>query len=209
MGRATARAPMEKPSALKAPLFKRLVDELDESARHVALDLGAVSTQMLSLLGRFRCCVEIADLARNDGLHRLNLEQEQNERLATAESLLPEHRVGDPVDIVYCWDLLNYLKPAAISALVAAIGTRTHPGARAHALIVYSEHTMPERPGRWLPAQDGVLIDQAVPSPAMPAMIEAPRYSPEFLGRIMGGVAIQHARLLANGMQEFVFRFGS
>ena len=56
-----------------------------------------------------------------------------------------------------------------------------------------------------MPAEDGVLVNQAVPSPAM---IEAPRYSPEFLGRIMGGVAIEHARLLANGMQEFVFRFG-
>lgn len=205
MGRATARAPMEKSSALKAPLFKLLVDELDESSRHVALDLGAVSTQMLSLLGGFRCCVEIADLARNGGLEQLNADQEQHERLAAAESLLPEHRVGDPVDLVYCWDLLNYLKPDAISALMAAIGSRAHPDGRAHALIVYYERTMPERPGRWLPAEDGVLVDLAVPSPAT---IEAPRYSPEFLGRIMGGVAIEHARLLANGMQEFVFRFG-
>lgn len=205
MGRATARAPMEKPSALKSPLFKLLVDELDESSRHVALDLGAVSTQMLSLLGGFRCCVEIADLARNGGLEQLNTEQEHNERLAAAESLLPEHRIGDPVDLVYCWDLLNYLKPDAISALMAAIGTRAHPDTRAHALIVYSERTMPDRPGRWMPAEDGVLVDRSVPSPAM---IEAPRYSPEFLGRIMGGVAIEHARLLANGMQEFVFRFG-
>jgi hypothetical protein len=55
-----------------------------------------------------------------------------------------------------------------------------------------------------MPAEGGVLVDQAGPSPAT---IEAPRYSPEFLGRIMRGVAIEHARLLANGMQEFVFRF--
>ena len=205
MGRATVRAPMISPSALKAPLFKLLIDNLDESSRHVALDLGAVSTQMLSLLGGFRCCVEIADLVRNGGLEQLNADQERHERLAAAESLLPEHRVGDPVDLVYCWDLLNYLKPDAISALMATIGTRARPGGRAHALIVYFERTMPDRPGRWMPAEDGVLVNQAVPSPAM---IEAPRYSPEFLGRIMGGVAIEHARLLANGMQEFVFRFG-
>ncbi len=205
MGRATAKAPMEKPSALKSPLFKLLVDDLDKSSRHVALDLGGVSTEMLSLLGGYRCCVEIADLVRNDGLEQLNADQEQNSRLAAAESLLPAHRVGDPVDLVYCWDLLNYLKPHAISALMAAISSRAHPECRAHALIVYSERTMPDRPGRWIPVANGVLIDQAVPSPAI---TEAPRYSPEFLGRIMGGVAIEHARLLANGMQEFVFRLG-
>lgn len=206
MGRATARAPMEKPSALKAPLFKVLIDDaLDDSARHVALDLGAVSTQMLSVLSMFRCCVEIADLVRNGGLELLNADQEQRDRLVTAESLLPAHRVEDPVDLVYCWDLLNYLKPDAIAALMTAIRSRAHPRGRVHALIAYSERTMPDRPGRWLPAADGVLVDKAVPSPAM---IPAPRYSPEFLGQVMGGVGIEHARLLANGMQEFVFRFG-
>jgi hypothetical protein len=205
MGRATARAPIEKPSALKAPLFKLLVDELDASSRHVALDLGAVSTQMLSLLAGYRCCVEVADVVRNGGLEQLNADQAQNERCAAAELLLPRHRVGDPVDLVYCWDLLNYLKPEAISALAAAIRTRAEPHARAHALIFYSERTMPDRPGRWVPAENGVLVDQAN---ASPAMIAAPRYSPELLVRIMGGVVIEHARLLANGMQEFVFRFG-
>jgi hypothetical protein len=205
MGRATARAPMDKSSTLKAPLFKLLVDELDESSRHVALDLGAVSTQMLSLLGGYRCCVEIADVVRNGGLTQLNADQAQNERLAAAELLLPRHGVGDPVDLVYCWDLLNYLKPEAISALMAAIRTRAQPQGRIHALIVYSERSMPDRPGRWVPAANGVLVDQAA---ASPVMIPAPRYSPELLVRV-GGVTIEHARLLANGMQEFVLRLGS
>ena len=205
MGRATARAPMDKLSALKAPLFKLLVDELDESSRHVALDLGAVSTQMLSLLGGYRCCVEVADVVRNGGLTQLNADQAQSERLAAAELLLPRHGVGDPVDLVYCWDLLNYLKPEAISALMAAIRARAQPHGRAHALIVYSERTMPDRPGRWVPAETGVLVDQAA---ASPVMIPAPRYSPELLVRV-GGVTIEHARLLANGMQEFVLRVGN
>jgi hypothetical protein len=206
MGRATARAPMEKPSALKAPLFRQLIDELDESRRHVALDLGAVSTPMLSLLGGFHCCVLIADLVRNDGLAKLNADQEPAERLAMANSLLPPHRPDDPLDLVYCWDLLNYLKPLAISALMMAIRSRARANGRVHALIFYSERTMPDRPGRWLPTEDGVLADQSVPSTTS---IQAPRYSPETLGRIMGGAAIEHARLLANGMQEFVFRFNT
>jgi hypothetical protein len=202
MGRATARAPMEKPSALKAPLFKLLVDELDESSRYVALDLGAVSTQMLALLGGFRCRVEIADVGSEEGRARLHSDVDRASRIAIAESLLPAHKADDPVDLVFCWDLLNYLKREALTALMSAIAARARPGARAHALIVYSERSMPERPGRWVPTDDYLLVDKA---PATP-MIEAPRYSPEYLGQSMAGFAIEHARLLANGMQEFTFR---
>ena len=206
MGRATVKAPMVKPSALRVPLFKSLIEQLDDDARHVALDLGSVATEMLSLLGRYRCCVDIAGLADDDGLARLDAAADKEQRVAIAESLLPKHRPedpADPADLVFCWDLLNYLKPDSISALMRAIASRIQPGAQAHALIVYSDKTMPERPGRWVPTEDGVLVDRA-PS-AM--MIAAPRYSPEVLGRIMSGFTIRHARLLANGMQEFVFRF--
>ena len=202
MGRATARAPMEKPSALRAPLFRQLIDQLDDDARHVALDLGSVATEMLDLLGRFRCRVEIAGLADDGGLARLDAAEDHEQRIAIAESLLPRPRPDDPADLVFCWDLLNYLKPEAIAVLMSAVAARMQPGACAHALIVYSEKTMPERPGRWVPTADGLLTDRA-PSPAT---LVAPRYSPEFLGRTMRGFTIVHARLLANGMQEFVLR---
>jgi len=203
MGRATARAPMDKPAAaLNAPLFRLLVDQLDTAGRHVILDLGAASTPMLSLFGGSRCRVEIADLACDGGIGRINTETDPDILVTTAESLLPRHQSDDDVDLVFCWDMLNYLKPEAISALMNAIAARAHAGALAHALIVYSERSMPDRPGRFVPTGELKLVNHAAPA----ATMEAPRYSPEFLGRIMGNFAIEHARLLANGMQEFLFR---
>jgi hypothetical protein len=203
MGRATARAPMEKPSALKAPLFRLLVDRLEAGGRHVILDLGAASTQTLSLLGRFRCRVDIADLASDGGIERLNAEEPGDALVARAESLLPKLRSNDDAfDLVLCWDLPNYLKPAALTALMAAIALRARPGALAHALIVYSERSMPDHPGRFVPDEDLKLVNRARPG----AEIKAPRYSPEDLGRIMRGFATERAMLLANGMQEFLFR---
>jgi hypothetical protein len=203
MGRATARAPMEKPAAaLNAPLFRLLVDQLDTTERRIILDLGAASTPMLSLLGRSRCRVEIADLASDGWLDRINAEAPADVLATMAESLLPRHEAEDAVDLVFCWDMLNYLKPEGVSALMAAIAARARPGTLAHALIVYSERSMPARPGRFIPSEDARLINRAAPG----ALIEAPRYSPEFLGKIMGRFKIEHARLLANGMQEFLFR---
>ncbi len=193
---------MDQPSALKVPLFRQLLDQPDTLGRRVVLDLGAASTPMLSLLGQSRCHVTIADVGCGDGIGRLNEEEPADDLVTIARSLLPEHRAADAVDLVFCWDLLNYLKPEAVTALMIAVAERARPGALAHALIVYSERSMPDRPGRFVPDEDYMLIDRAVRG----AMIEAPRYSPEFLGRIMAPFAIEHARLLANGMQEFLFR---
>jgi hypothetical protein len=203
MGRATARAPMEKPEALKAPLFRLLAEQLDEAARLHVLDLGAASTPMLSLLGRSRCRVEIADLASDGGIGRMNEELPPGELGLVAESLLP--RRGGPdeaIDIVLCWDLPNYLKPKSLSILMNAIGARARRGALAHALIVYSERTMPERPGRFVPTEDVMLVNRGAAGSEIPA----PRYSPDDLRRVMGSFAIDRAMLLANGMQEFLFR---
>ena len=86
-----------------------------------------------------------------------------------------------------------------------AIGRRARAGAFAHALIFYAELDMPAQPGRFIPTADGELIDHSSPGSTIPA----PRYSPEDLGKSMGGFVIERARLLGNGMQEFLFRLES
>ena len=189
--------------AFHAPLFHDLVAGLDATERHVVLDLGAASTAMLALLGRSRCRVEIADLAHFGGIDRLNATEPGPALAAVADSMVPNQLPGDAIDLVFCWDLPNYLTLNALSALMNAIGHRARPGALAHALIFYSERDMCEHPGRFVPTADGELMDYS----ATREMIAAPRYSPEDLGKSMGRFVLDRARLLSNGMQEFLFRF--
>lgn len=160
---------------------------------------------MLALLGRSRCRVEIADLAQFGGIDRLNATKPGPALARAARSQLPNRLSDDPIDLVFCWDLPNYLSLASLSALMEAIGRNARPGALAHALIFYADLDMKEHPGRFVPTADGELIDQSGPG----ASVSAPRYSPEDLGKSMGRFAIERARLLSNGMQEFLFRLGS
>ena len=62
---------------------------------------------------------------------------------------------------------------------------------------------MPSTPRRFVPTEHCGLIDLSEPG----VCIDAPRYSPEELGDNMAGFVIDRARLLSNGMQEFLFRF--
>ncbi|MDH3374715.1 MAG: hypothetical protein OEM85_15215 [Gammaproteobacteria bacterium] len=203
--RASRPLPPDSPAALHAPLFQDLLAGLDTTGRYVILDLGAASTAMLALLGRSRCRVEIADLAHFGGIDHLNTAAPGPALADAAESLLPNRLPDDAIDLVFCWDLPNYLTLDALSALMGAIGRRVRPGALAHALIFYAGRDMKQHPGRFVPTADGQLIDLSAPG----AMIAAPRYSPEDLGRSMGGFLIDRARLLGNGMQEFLLRLGS
>ena len=203
--RARPGVPPGSTAAFHAPLYHDLVAGLDADKRHVVLDLGTASTAMLALLGRSRCCVEVADLAYFGGVDRLNRTEPGPVLAGAAESLLPNRLSDDAIDLVFCWDLPNYLTLNALSALMVAIGQRARPGTLAHALIFYADRDMKEYPGRFVPTPDGELIDHSLASKG----VAAPRYSPEDLGKGMGRFVIDRARLLGNGMQEFLFRLES
>ncbi len=189
------------PAPFHAPLFHDVVARLNADERHIVLDLGTASTAMLALLGQSRCRVDIADLAHFGGVDRLNA-AEAGSTPVRAGALLPSRGLGDPVELVFCWDLPNYLTLNALSALMTAIRERARPGALAHALIAYADRDMNEQPGCYVPTPEGELVDLNVPG----STIAAPRYSPEDLGKHMAGFVIDRARLLSNGMQEFLFR---
>ncbi len=198
--RAKAPAPPGVPVAFHAPLFQELVTGLEPTKRHVVLDLGAASTSMLALLGRSRCRVEIADFLYYGAVDELNAAETS---AAVASSLLPTPLPGNEFDLVLCWDLPNYLSLDALSALMTAIKRRSRPRALVHSLIFYAEREMSETPGHFVPAADGELVDRNT----WRASVPAPRYSPEDLTNNMGGFMLDRARLLSNGMQEFVFQY--
>ncbi|MEO7385826.1 MAG: class I SAM-dependent methyltransferase [Gammaproteobacteria bacterium] len=194
-----AKPPPAEPVPLNAPLFRRLVASLSEERRSVVLDLGAVRPETVALLTPYRCRLEIADLA--GGLAGLDAETDWNLLRDRAEDLLPPAR-REPVDIVFCWDLFNYLQRPAITALAERIAARMRPGGFAHLLIVYSGTTMPASPSQFAPFADGRLTETATTG----GLRNAPRYTPEDLGKCLRGFRSDSAMLLRNGMQEFLFR---
>jgi len=193
------------PAPFHVPLFKDIVAELKPNERHVALDLGAASTEFLSLLSGTRSRVEIVDLAHFGDLSRLNETGPGTALDGAAETLLP--RPGEEaIDRVFCWDLLNYLTLDGVSALMRAIGRRAAPGAVAHALIAYSDREMNACPARLVPVSADQLVDRRGPA-EWGKSVASPRYSPEDLEDNMGGWIIDRVRLLSNGMQEYRLRF--
>jgi hypothetical protein len=187
------------PEPLNAPLFHTLMQRLAAGGRWVVLDLGAAHSATIGSFSRFRCRLDIVDLAT--GLDALNGEVDTRRIRQRAEELLPQRR-SESTDIVLCWDLINYLNQPALAALMECVALRCKRGALAHGLVYYSAREMPERPSTFVPIDDQHIAQQAI----VPRERPAPRYTPEDLARCMPRYGVERGRLLRNGMQEFLFR---
>jgi hypothetical protein len=196
----TGERPGQSSEALNAPLFQSVFERLQATdGRVIVLDLGMARTETIALLGQFRCRLDIADIV--DGIDGLNAEEDPRALRAKTEALLPA-KSREPLDLVLCWDLLNYVKRPQLATLMEAVAVRSRRGMLAHALVFYSAPQMPVKPGCWVPLDAGRLMNLTSPQ----ATRSAPRYSPEDFSQCMPRYEVERARLLRNGMQEYLFR---
>jgi hypothetical protein len=198
-----ARKTIETVTAFKAPLLDRiLANPNDAERRNVVLDLGAVSQTMLDRLSSSRPCrIEIADLYHFGGLQAIEqIASSEEQDIDSIGQLLPRAN-NEPLDLIFCWDLPNYLSLRALTLLIDFLSRRAAPGCRVHMLVAYSKREMTETPGRYFPGPDGNLVQ----SLASVELTQAPRYSPEDIGTALGNFRYERGVLLANGMQEFVY----
>lgn len=190
---------------MRAPLFAALVERIGAGGRWVILDLGPAQATTVAFLTRFRCRLDIVDLPAS--LDAVNAGRQGDELHRQLDAILPDSR-KEPADVVFCWDLLNYLERPAFTALLDHVAERARPGALIHALLAYSATRIPARPGAFLPRMapgDGnkVLLSDASVSAEQRV---APGYTPEDLARCNYHYRVERGVLLNNGMQEFLFR---
>lgn len=187
------------PAPFNAPLWRLAIEGLDPAQRCVVLDLGPAVAQTVQLLGDYRCRLQIADIGGE--LATIDAAEDAQSRAAACEAALGP-RGPEPLDLVLCWDLWNYLSLPGLAALMRAVAARCRPGARIHGLVVYTDTRMPVSPGRFLPQPDGQLLWDA----PVAETCAAPRYSPEQLGEALADFRHERGMLLANGLQEFLYR---
>ena len=106
---------------------------------------------------------------------------------------------------MFAWDFLNYLESDVLASFMANIAALCRPRASVHALIVYAERLMPQRPGTLSPIDTGHLRVHA----GTDVDRVAPRYTPDDLRRCTPAYDLDGVRLLGNGMQEYRFRLHS
>lgn len=189
----------EPTDPFQAKLLESAVEPLHEGERRVLLDLGPPRSETVEYFSAFRCRLGIGGLT--PVLEVIDAEEDADARKRLLAEQLPVELFGD-TELVLCWDLLNYLQPHTITALMAHLGPLLAPGGLVHALVAYRSATMPDpiRPTVMLP--DGQVARAGRHDGGTRP---APRYSTGELTRVMPGFRVERAMLLRNGIQEYLF----
>ncbi|RFF28596.1 MULTISPECIES: hypothetical protein [unclassified Wenzhouxiangella] len=200
-----AARPLEDsgPEPIRAPLFAMAVEDFEDDRRHVVLDLGRAREGTVALFSGYRCRLDVVDLpAKLGDLPDVDEEGGPEAVERWLDGLLPPTQ-GESVDLVLCWNLLNYLPAGVIEALGRRLAERASPQARLHALIEYRATRMPAVPASYAPVGLELVDD---PPEGDPATVAAPRYSPKELEKRLPGFTSEKTMLLGNGMQEYLYR---
>lgn len=204
MAHATAEIVATDPgTSVRVPLFAECLSSLDESSRHIILDMGPARSNTLEALHGLRCRLDILDLPELFAQQPDEPAADESgpDRLIEAISKRLPPRLGEQADLVFCWTLLNYLTPQQMSGLFALIDQRLAPQVRIHALIESSATRMPAKPAAVCAQGREQILIESNDSASRPA----PRYASGLLEKSMPGFKAERTMLLGNGMREYLF----
>jgi hypothetical protein len=183
-----------------SPLLCEVVAQFASSSRHVILEPGMISSDMLSLLHGKRCRILVANAAQ--ALSVLGDEsQDFDVLLRDVQKLIGDAGV-EKVDTVLCWDLLNYLSLPLLRAFATHLSVIMAPAGVLHAYIHSADTNMAQHPQRF----SIIGEDRVVRLDHDPAVRKTPRYSYSDLEKHAVGLHVQRSILLRNGMQEYLLR---
>jgi len=186
------------PASHRSLALRPLLAGLDLETPHTALDLGPPVGRNLELLSGLGCRIRITDMYRS--LSGESLESREPEACASLFARLLPHEPGDSFDVVFLWNLLDYLRPHEITSLMARVAGACRPRARVFAMVS-TRHQIPAMPLRYQIEDLDTLSWTGPEEPQRPC----PRRTQPELCRLMPGFKVKSSFILRHGVQEYLF----
>lgn len=173
--------------------LEHVMSRLENAPRCGVLDLGAPVTANVELYARHGARITFADFYRFYEPQRPN-----GASAASVAATLPA--TASQVDVIFAWDVLNYLSLEEIAWLGQSVRSRCAPGALLLALVACSG-SMPTTPSNHTIMDERTLRVEANGSSTRPS----PAYSEQALLRSLPGLTVKSRFQLRNSMVEYLF----
>lgn len=165
------------------------------------LDLGPASGQKLEFLSQYACKIHFEDLYRTLNSFDYLSPEDGVSYDSVFRYLLPYNRTIR-FDVVFCWDVLNYLNPEEFRHLMRHVTRYCNGGALLFALIS-TQKTIPEQPAKFEIAGPETLSCRI----RARIMRKCPQYQETDLARFMPNFNVMNSFLLRNGFKEYLFAY--
>ena len=184
-----------EPEAHKSLALPSVLAAMARGPKAHVLDLGPAIGANVEYLSEFGCRLSIQDLylTRTSAVDGEELGTEFFEQLVPAPD-------GPQYDVVFAWDLFNYLSRKELGRLTARLRQTCKPGAQVLALI-WIHKSIPAQPIRFrFRGKDQLVYDRRT-SLERPG----PRFQPAEINQLMSGFQVDRSFLLRHGIQEYLF----
>ncbi|HSP00221.1 MAG TPA: hypothetical protein VLN90_02035, partial [Thioalkalivibrio sp.] len=145
--------------------------------------------------------VRVGIASLTDNLLNLDPQEDEEALQARMETLLTPGLVSG-CDLVMVWEVLNYLQPPVITALMSRLAQLLPSGAQVHGFVAYSMKSLPQTPRALVLCPDAGL--KSLPG-QNPATVQLKGYPSGELQRFMPSFHAARGILLGDGMQEYLF----
>ena len=191
-----------QPDDYSSFVLPSLLEGLTPPPKRTVLDLGPASGENLDQFASYakRCCkLYIANFFEDLSEAGPAARRTTATFAATCERLLAFPQ-DESFDLIFAWDLFNYLELEEVAALVHYLSRFSKNGTRMMALLsIYQK--IPDRPFRFSIRSSSSLRYEAVSH----SLRDCPRHKEIDLVKRMAGFEVEHTMLLRNGMQEYSF----
>ena len=198
-GAAQLAAPYASEAGYRSPGLQLIFDRIKAGQKTSILDLGPPLAANVGFLSSYRCRLYIGDC-----LQSLPVHDEPWGRAPAFSPLFAEVlalTANDQFDVIFCWDLINYLSNESIRRFSRFLAQHSNADALCFFSLV-TQKTMPSQPGKYRIIAEDVLhceqdCDEACPSP---------RFTQRRILESMPEFQSHRSFLLQNGHQEQILR---
>jgi hypothetical protein len=183
----------DKPLKVRSRGLESLLAGWPPSSGPRILDLGTASSAKLDFYRRFDARIRVESLWST-----------LSEALAVKHSRPPQLMTSSPgerYDLVFVWDLLNYMEPRLLRAFSPTLHSYCHGETLLFALV-WTRPAMPSNPMQFN-FLDGE--NMSIP-PSGASQREAPLYTQTDLSRHLPDFRVDQSFLLKMGLQEYLLR---
>lgn len=188
-----------QPSTIPAGFYRSLglasvAEFLATKSRPRVLDLGPARAATVAYLSTYRPRIQIEDLT--------SAIIDSRERTAAPDPLLSLTEMTDrrPFDLIFAWDLCNYLSVSGVEALGRYLRSVSSPRTILFGSF-WNTIEMPELPLHMHIGKENTLVYE----PRSAVMTVGPRYSKRQILEMIPHLQIARSFLARNGMEEHIF----
>jgi hypothetical protein len=185
------------PVPRQSPGLQTILDRLREDKLYRVLDLGSAIGSNISYFTDFADHIRVVDLLA-EGLPALDLADLEEDEVERAVEEIFSDEWG-LFDLVFAWDLLNYLEEAAAQAVVQRLRSLCITDALLFMMVVSADQ-MSRSPLQYWIRDPGTLEYRAL----SPDSVQAPARPPSTVERMCRGFRIERSFVLRHGVQEYV-----